>query len=331
MTRRAGRVFVKAPQSYLDESSAHSQITWDLLTREGANDVQREYVIKDKVKSHTGSSRGRKSIPPKCWLEENESNTHDVWNVLMREEKLAIRIKYTTGKYRKFLDKSRKDDKAQNMFTKEKRGRPARVTSVVSELYSMLCCFSIGPEDDKKMEFSKLFYYIDDKYINYVEKLFFPLVEAMHTIISENRGIPCGVMAKHLLKMKVMNVRMKALNDVWDRLKGAKALKRWRSFKKPHNYLGDNEAWKSKVPLEQLFIIHDLELMRYIELDNTNEKSNEGTMEIFNELITDMKKDDIFNENDLSLECFERSDLTVEYELLKEKTELGNLLSGEIM
>ena len=68
-----------------------------------------------------------------------------------------------------------------------------------------------------------------------------------------------------------MNVRIKALNDVWDRLKGSKSKGRWRRFKPPIGYTGSASEWPKLSAIEQLLKIHEHEYTRYIALNDTED------------------------------------------------------------
>ena len=98
MSRGAGRVFVKAPLSYLSASPTNTQETWDSLTANGQKELQRTYVIADKVSCDTSrDKRGRKSSPPKLWLDE-DNNTKEVWGYVGSSNAKDDPIKVPTRK-----------------------------------------------------------------------------------------------------------------------------------------------------------------------------------------------------------------------------------------
>ncbi len=270
MSRGAGRVFTTAPYCYLYESASHSQETWEEMTSRGESETQREYIIREKANQSgmKNSSRGRKMIPPNHWLSEDDENTMEKWNTLSRVDKLMIRMKYTTGKYRKKTDKDRKMKRDEDFFTTEKRGRPAKISDAMMHIFTSLTSLIDMTEFTKKDIYIGILSFIESKYADYVEKFFFPLIDAMWNELTSAPLMDFSMLCKKLLSSsKIMNLRIKALNDIWDRTKGNKKDSRQRRFKYPTGYQESEEKWNHMQPMEQLFTIHDLELMRYIELD----------------------------------------------------------------
>ena len=261
MSRRAGRVFVSAPLSYLLEDASHTQDTWDAMTSRGENDSQRKYVIHDKVAAVYSTTKGRKPKPPSYWLDDSNDNTLDVWNALPRCEQKRIRIHFTTGKYRKLIDKRRKDDKELNVFTTEKRGRPSKVSHALAYIFDEI-------KHNRSAELLHIFNFIDPLYHDHVQSLFGSIVDNARSIINNYPDITFHRMATLLITSKIMNIRIKALNAIWDRTKGIKANSRSRRFKLPIGYTNSTESWTSMTAIEQLFHIYKLELTRYIELND---------------------------------------------------------------
>lgn len=275
MARRAGRIFVTAPLSYLSECESHTQSTWDELTNEGKNDVQRDYIIQDKIATICPkSSRGRKSSPPFFWLSENEMNTHELWSQLSKKEQIANRIKFTTGKYRRKIDEGRKEKKKHNLFSSEKRGRPARISEGLLYVCDKIMSLSTSIiEDNKRSSYLSIFSYIDSRYEHYVESLYFPILNTILSIVQQNTWVDINITAVDISKQllsssKANNIRIKALNEIWDRLKGKKQGGRSRRFYKPFLYTEPESKWKTLDSIEQLFIIHELELLRYSQMSS---------------------------------------------------------------
>ena len=271
MSRGAGRVFVEAPLSYLSASPTHTQETWDTLTANGEKELQREYVIADKVACDTSTDkRGRKSSPPKLWLDEDDNNTKEAWATLDRQTQKMIRLKYTTGKYRRIMDETRKEKKRTEIFTKEKRGRPVRICGALLDIF--LTLIQLNDEESCMSPHEKVLSYIDKKYQHYVFMLFYPIVDAVIDLLKSHPDMTFKNLTTKLLKFsKLMNVRIKALNDVWDRLKGTKSKGRWRRFKPPIGYTGSASEWSKLSAMEQLLKIHEHEYTRYIALNDTED------------------------------------------------------------
>lgn len=272
MSRGAGRVFVKAPESYLSESPANTQATWDSLTANGQKEIQRPYVIADKAVAGGSSTdkRGRKSSPPQHWLDEDESHTKEVWINMDRQSQKMIRIKYTTGKYRRLLDEARKEKKRNEIFTKEKRGRPVRICGALLDIF--LVIIQLNDDEECISPHEQALSYIGKEYEHYVFMLFYPIVDAVIELLKSHPDMTFKTLTTKLLKFsKLMNVRIKALNDVWDRLKGAKSKGRWRRFKMPIGYTGSASEWPKLSAIEQLLKIHEHEYTRYIALNDTQD------------------------------------------------------------
>ena len=134
-------------------------------------------------------------------------------------------------------------------------------------------------------------------------------------------------MTNQLLRDKLMNVRIKAVNQIWDRFQGDKCQKRWRSFKKPIGCILSDQEWKSMPAKEQLFILHDLEITRYIELDNSHDDvcADLREKESANEMCGGPV--DFFDENDISLTDVEDNDYTDD---LCDKNTIAELLRGDL-
>ena len=168
------------------------------------------------------------------------------------------------------MDETRKEKKRNEIFTKEKRGRPVRICGAMLDIF--LTLIQLNDEESCISPHEKDLSYIDKKYEHYVFMLFYPIVDAVIELLKGHPDMTFKNLTTKLLKFsKLMNVRIKALNDVWDRLKGSKSKGRWRRFKPPIGYTGCMSEWPKLSAIEQLLKIHEHEYTRYIALNDTED------------------------------------------------------------
>lgn len=323
MARGAGRVYVRAPMSYLREKSWHTQETWNDLTAQGEIEIQRSYVIKDTVSVMScKSSKGRKATPPAQWLSESDENSELLWSSYDRKTQIEIRIKYTTGKYRRLIDKERQEQKNRDFFTTEIRGRPVKMSDAVRHVYTMVTSGVL----DKDVVFG----FIDKSYEYYTDKLFVPLLTEVKEIVSTCENIEYQDVCKRLIGKKQIHVHIKALNAIWERLKGKKKDQKWRRFKYPVGFCGDEYEWNALKPIVQLLSIHDIELTRYVNLPND---VTEGFIDsILNDEAgkyhMDGQNQDILSEDRISLDDYESGNMGED--TMSDYTQVNNLLFSNV-
>jgi len=319
MARGAGRVYARAPISYLGEKSWHTQETWDELTAGGEIELQRSYVIKEKVSALSGkSSKGRKATPPAYWLSESDENSELLWRSYDRKTQIEIRIKYTTGKYRRLIDKERQEQKNRDFFTTEIRGRPVKMSDAVRYIYTMV----VAGVSDKAVVFD----FIDKDYEYYTDKLFVPLLKEVYEIVSICENIDYEDVCKQLIGKKTMHVHIKAFNAIWERLKGKKKEQKWRRFKYPVGYSGDEGEWNALKPIVQLLSIHDMELTRYVNLPNdiTEDFIDSVLREEVGKSDVKEQSNDMLSEDRISLDEYESGNMGED--TMNDYAEVSNLL-----